>query len=72
MFYTDNIKVWINYLAVIVLDVFHFQAVVLVLSNRYGIWNQINLCHLTGVAYIYYDKVRAVSDNDLSKSCHIL
>lgn len=68
MYYTDSIKVWINYLVVIVLAVFHFQSVVLVLSNRYGIWNQINLYHLIWVAYIYYAQVRAVSQNDLSNA----
>lgn len=72
MYYTDNIKVWINYLVVIVLDVFHFQSAVLILSNQYDIWNQINLYHLIGVAYVYYAKVRAVSHNDLSKSCQVL
>lgn len=68
MYYTDNIKVWINYLVVIVLDVFHFQSVVLVLSNQYDIWNQINLYNLIGIAYTYYAKVGEESHSDLSKA----
>lgn len=68
MYYTDNIKVWINYLVVIVLDVFHFQSVVLALSNWYGIRNQINLYHVISVACIYFAQVRAEYQNDLSEA----
>lgn len=45
----------------IVLDVFHFQSVVSVLSNQHSIWNEINLYPLTGMAHIYYAEVKGFS-----------